>query len=472
LTGEGMSPAPDRISTGSVETDSILHGGFPRHSINVVMGGPGTGKTVLVQQLLFHNAAADRPVAYLSTISEPLAKVLSYLQRLDFYREDALLESMIYEDIGKDILADGPEELVRLVEQLIRRRGPRLLAVDSFKAVHDLTTSAVEVRRLCFRLAALLSAYDITTFLIGEYAGEDVARLPEFAIADGIVQLERRGTEKADERYLRVLKLRGSGYAPGLHAFQITSAGVEAYPRLVTPDEPTRVRPVEEQVGTGVEGLDTLTGGGLWRGSTTLVMGASGTGKTTLGLQFALEGVRTGERTLFLNLQEGPTQLAQTIRALGVECEDYRARGFFLQYESPVELRIDALVVRLSRMIEEHGLRRVVIDGLTEVSRAATSEQRFHEYAYALTQHFRSEGVTAMLTMEGASTMRGLESSLNRSRVSSLCDGLIMLENAAGTERGGRWIRVVKMRRSHHPLEGRPFIITDRGLRVEATSDA
>ena len=464
------TPPLDRIGTGSQGADAILHGGFPAQSVHVIMGGPGTGKTVLLQQLLFHNAGGKRPLAYLSTVSEPLAKVLTFLQRFDYYAEDTLLESIIYEDVGRTILTGGPEHLVECVGELIRRRGPRILVIDSFKAVHDLTTSTEQVRRICYQLGALLAAYDITTFLVGEYTQAEVAAWPEFAVADGILQLERRGSEKADERYMRVLKLRGSAYAEGLHAFEITSRGLEVYPRLVPPATPSDFRPAPERVSTGVEGLDALTGGGLWRGTTTLVVGSSGTGKTMLGLAFALEGVRAEEPALVLNLQESPAQLAQTIRDLGVDYEECRRRGLLLQYESPVELRIDALVVRLSRAIQEHAVRRVVIDGLAELGWAATSEQRFHDYVYALTQHFRARGVTAILTVE-APPLGHLDGPRQQSRVSCLCDGLITLENVAGTERAGRWVRVVKMRGSDHRLSARPFIITDEGIRVSSTND-
>jgi circadian clock protein KaiC len=470
MSGRKTGPELARVGTGSRGADTILHGGFPANSINILMGLPGTGKTVLAQQLLFHNAEGERPVAFLSTLSEPLAKVLTFLQGFEFYDEATLLDSIIYEDVGQSLLAEGPGQLTEHVRDLIRQRGPRILVIDSFKAIHDLTGSTEQIRRLAFGLGALLSAYDITSFLVGEYSDSDVATSPEFAVADGIVQLERRGSEKADERYLRVLKLRGSAYAEGLHAFTIGSAGMEVYPRLVTPAIPSTFRPAMEQIATGVEGLDALVGGGLWRGSTTLVAGSSGTGKTTLGLAFAIEGVRSGEQVLYLNLQESPTQLEQTIRRLGADYDGLRRRGLHLQYESPVELRIDALVVRLSEVLREHGVERVVIDGLTELRWAAASEVRFHDYLYALTQHFRASDVTAILTME-VPPQRSSEALRHQSRVSSLSDGLILLANVADGNLAERRIRVVKMRGSDHPLESRPFTITSRGIRVSESGE-
>jgi circadian clock protein KaiC len=366
-------------------------------------------------------------------------------------------------------LRDGPEALVSLVEDLIRTKRPKLLVIDSFKAVHDLAESESQMRRICFALGAVLSAYDITTFLVGEYEDEDVATQPEFAVADGIVQLERRASYARDERYLRVLKLRGSPYAEGAHALTISSAGIQVYPRLVSPREPRDYEPLMERIGTGDEGLDAITGGGLWRGSTTLVQGSAGTGKTTLALGFVLAGVQQGEPSLYLHLQENPIQLGQTIAALGKDVDDLQKEGLYLRYLSPVELKIDSVVLELRDVIEKHGIQRVAIDALTEVRWASSSQDRFHDFVYALGQHFRVHQVTALLTLEippGSYAIHGQP----QSRVSTLCDGLISLKVVDG-EAPERRIRVVKMRGSAHPLESRPFKIRDTGVVVAPGAD-
>jgi circadian clock protein KaiC len=339
-----------------------------------------------------------------------------------------------------------------------------VLVIDSFKAVHDLSQSTHEMRRLSYRMGAVLSAFDVTTFLVGEYEERDVATHPEFAVADGIVQLEREALDRADARYMRVRKLRGSAYSEGWHAFRITPAGLEVYPRLVTPEVAPTYLPQTERVSTGVKGLDALVEGGLLRGSATLVQGSAGSGKTTLALAFMLEGLRNGEPSLFLNLQENPTHLAQTVQALGVSPEECRDGDLIFRYESPVELRIDALVVEVARLIEEKGIRRVVIDALTELRWAASTLERFHDYVYALAQHFRTQGVTAILTME-APARHQVNGGGWHSRVSTLCDGLIELTitDEAAPE---RCLRVVKMRGTEHPLGGRRFIISREGMKV------
>lgn len=464
------APDLERVSTGHDRADEVLHGGFPAHSINIIMGTPGTGKTILAQQLLFHNAADDRPVVYLSTLSEPLQKVLSYLQRFHFYDEEKMLGSVVYEDVGAEILEHGAGYLNEHIETLIRERRPRLLVVDSYKAVHDLAGSRQEMRRLSAQLGGLLSAYDITTFLIGEYVSEEVSEYPEFAVADGVVQLERRGTEKRDERFLRVLKLRGSGYAEGSHAFTISRDGLHVYPRLVTPPTAAHYQAPSGRLGTGVDGLDPVVGGGLPRSSTTLVLGTAGTGKTTLGLSFVLEGVRSGEPALFFNLQENPVQLGESLRRFGIDVEDYVERGLHLRYLSSVELRIDSMVVELFRMIRDEGIRRVVIDGLADLRLAATSGERFHDYVYSMVQQFKANGVTALLTLEGEHEPEFGEE--RRFRLSALCDGLIYLDIDLDRDSPQRLLRVIKARASEHPLDARPFAITGDGMRMEADDES
>ena len=236
-TAPSADPTP-RISSGNREADRVLGGGFPSNSINILMGEPGTGKTLFAEQLLFANANGGRPVLYLTTLSEPLSKVVTYLQLLPFYDESKLGTAVIYDDIGELLATAGVSALVPRVREAILEFRPSIIVIDSFKAIHDLSPSVPEMRRLISELAGLLSAYDTTTFLVGEYREQDISSYPEFAVADGIVEFARHKHSTRDERFLRVSKLRGSGYLEGLHGFRITPAGLEVYPRLVSPPVP------------------------------------------------------------------------------------------------------------------------------------------------------------------------------------------------------------------------------------------
>src|SRR3954471_13034921 len=303
-----MTPAA-RVSTGNPEADRILEGGFPLNSINILMGEPGTGKTLFAEQLLFANADGDRPCLYLTTLSEPLSKVVTYLQNFAFYDENKMGTSVVYEDVGAMLVAEGPEALLSRVREAIETIGPKIIVIDSFKAIHDLTPSEQERRRLVSSLAGLLGAFATTTFLVGEYRAQDVALFPEFAVADGIVEFARQKRSTTDERFMRVSKLRGSGYLEGLHGIHISSAGFEIYPRLVSPSVPEQYSTKRERIRTGVAGLDEMLHGGVWRGSTTLIAGPTGWGKTLLGLHFALAASGAGEASLYVNFRKIPPSL-------------------------------------------------------------------------------------------------------------------------------------------------------------------
>jgi circadian clock protein KaiC len=453
-----------RISTGNPQADQILGGGFPADSINVIMGQPGTGKTIFAEQLVFHNADDGRPIVYLMTLSEPLTKVVRYLQGFDFFDEAKFGAAVVYDDVGAELAEHGPEALVPHLKETIKTLSPKIIVIDSFKALHDLSESASQTRRLIYEISGLLTAYGTTAFLLGEYNEDDIQRYPEFATADGIVELSRRRLGTRDERYFRVIKLRGSRYMEGAHAFGITQGGLEIHPRLVSPLVPEEYEPVVERVSTGVAELDAMTSGGLWRGSATLLAGPSGSGKTTLGLQFALEGVRRGEPSLYVNFQENPAQLARTIESLGVELDDMRERGLDLIYASPVELQIDSIVKEMFRRIDEKGVRRLVIDAVGDLAASASDPDRLRDYLYALLQHFGTRGVSTVLTFETLGPPLTGES-LHMGPISYMCDNLILLE-MRGRKETQRWIRVLKTRGSVHDPKVREFSIGADGVHI------
>jgi circadian clock protein KaiC len=453
----------ERLSSGNREADYILGGGFPANSINIIMGHPGSGKTIFAEQLIFENATADRPILYLTTLSEPLPKVVRYLQGFEFFDETKLGSQVVFEDVGAELAKNGPEALIPLLRKAITTLAPKVIVIDSFKAVHDLSDSVAERRRMVYEMTALLTAYGTTAFLLGEYTEEDILVYPEFAVADGIVEMSRRRLGNRDERYFRVYKLRGSRYLEGAHAFSITSAGLDIYPRLVSPPIPEGYEPASERISTGVTGLDAMLHGGVWRGTTTLLAGPSGGGKTTIGLQFALEGARQGEPTLYMNFQENPSQLIRTIRNLGADPDEAQAKGLDLVYASPVELQIDSIIVDMFRRIQQRKVRRLVIDALGDLATAATDPQRLHDYLYALVQHFAVSGITSILNFE--TTGNALSGSGMQNAVSYLSDNVLLL-TVEGEERTRRSLRVLKTRGSAHDNRVREVEITAKGLSI------
>jgi circadian clock protein KaiC len=459
----------NRLTTGNPELDDILGGGIPQNSINIVMGEPGSGKTILAEELIFANAATgagdeQRPILYLTTLSEPLDKVIKYLQQFQFFDVAMMGGAIVYESIGAELAEKGIAALLPKITDVIKTMSPKIIVIDSFKAIHDLTTSPQEMRLMLHAVAGLLTAYDTTVILVGEYRHEDIDRYPEFAVADGIVELARNALGTRDERYLRVVKLRGSSYHQGSHAFAITAAGLQVYPRLVSPVAAASYDTVFSRVPWGVPGLDPMLDGGSWAGSATLLAGPTGSGKTTAGIQFIIEGLRRGERCLLVNFQENPTQLARQIEGISGTLDDDARGRLDLLYYSSVELPIDSIVVSIFQMLTRKVIRRVVIDALGDLAIAATDSTRMHNYLYAMVQHFAVMGVTSVLTLETDPPI--MASDETQGRMSHMADNIIFLGIEVKERIVGRTLRVAKARGIAHDLQSRELRIDSRGLRV------
>jgi len=457
-----------RLTTGNPELDEILGGGIPENSINVLMGEPGSGKTILAEQLMFANAATgageQRSILYLTTISEPLDKVIKYLQQFQFFDATKIGGVIMYDGLGAELAERGVAALLPRIKDAIKTLSPKVIVIDSFKAIHDLTASTQEMRLMLHEVAGLLTAYDTTVILVGEYRHDEIATYPEFAVADGIIELARNALGTRDERYLRVLKLRGSSYRQGSHAFDITTAGLKVYPRLVSPVAAATYEAILSRVPTGIPGLDPMLAGGLWTGSATLLAGPTGSGKTTAGIQFIVEGLRQGERCLLVNFQENPTQLARQIEGIGGTLDDDAGRLLDLLYYSAVELPIDSIVVSIFQTLSRKAIRRVVIDALGDLAFAANDPTRMHNYIYALVQHFAVMGVTSLLTLETDPPI--MASDETHGRLSHMTDNIIFVDIAAKDRIIGRTLRIAKARGIAHDLQARELRIDSRGLRV------
>jgi len=453
-----------RISTGNAQMDEVLCGGFPVNSLNIIMGQPGTGKTIFAEQMVFHHAVDDdRPILYLTTLSEPVSKVLTYLQRFSFFDEDKIGTVALYQDIGPKLAQSGVSALVPYIVEAIHSSSPKMIVIDSFKALHDLAETAQEMRRMLHELTSTLAAYETTVFLLGEYTDENARVLPEFAIADGIVQFLRNPQSTRDERFMRVLKLRGSKYLEGLHGCRITSAGLDIYPRLVTPDFPQSYEVHSGRISTGVPGLDDIMGGGVRRGSTTLVAGPTGSGKTTVCLQYALDGLKQKERSLFVNFQENPTQLGYLFSSMGIDPNQAQEQGLELLYTSPVELQIDSIIVKLFNIVSSKKIDRVVVDAIGDLGRASNDQERLHGYLYSLIQHFTVRGVTSYFTYETMGQLTETGSALSLTQLSNISDNILLLE--LGTEPDfERTARCMKARGSKHDLKPHRFEMSDKGI--------
>jgi circadian clock protein KaiC len=455
----------ERITTGIEPLDRILSGGFPANSIHIIMGDPGSGKTLLAEQIAFANGVEGRPALFLATVSEPLPKFITYLQESTFADSSRIGSSVIYENLG-EVLVAGPQGLHRHLLELIQRHRPRIIVIDSFKAISDLMTSTTSWRQTLYEVAGVLTAYSATTFWVGEYSPDMAAHLPEFSVADGIIELSRRQQGSRDFRYVRVVKLRGSGFLSGLHALSISRAGLQVHPRLVTPVLSPGYRVSEQQLHSGIQGLDELIDTGLLRGTATLLAGPPGAGKTMLGLQFLREGLRTGEPSMLVSFEENPVQLARIARLFGMDQEALLGpRGLDLFYVSPVELQIDTIVSEIFRRISKNGVRRLVIDALGDLAATAEDPVRIRDYLYSMTQALAVLNVTSLLILGTGDVEVSGSVGLALADIAHLTDNVILLQMRIDEETE-RTVHILKTGGSAHHERRHKLLFTREGIRL------
>lgn len=274
-----------RLTTGIAGLDSVLNGGLPELSNNIIFGLPGSGKTIFTYQFLQANATEKRRALFLTTLSEPALKLLHHLNKFTFVDSSKIGSSIIHIDITEIIRTKGVGDTVEFIIDLVRQYKPEIVAIDSFKAIHDLAEGSVEVRNFGYDLAAQMTAWGITLLCVGEYNREQVEREPIFAIADGIVQLHNIQQGLHYEHYVDVLKMRGGGYANGLHPFTISDDGLTVFPRIRTlsPAATPSFEMADERLSVGLAEMDAMLDGGLPRGTTTMVAGMPAPARRCLG---------------------------------------------------------------------------------------------------------------------------------------------------------------------------------------------
>jgi circadian clock protein KaiC len=453
-----------RLPSGHPPLDEVLGGGLPADGISIIMGLPGTGKTIIAQQYAFRNARPDRPAVYFSTLSEPLEKILRFGQTLSFFDASAVGRSVFYEDLGLVASRDGLAGVGDHVAAVLKQRRPGLVVIDSFKALQVLAGDDAEFRQFLHRLAGRLSAFPAASLWIGEYESADVALSPEFAVADAIVELTTVAFGQREKRFLSVRKLRGSGFRSGRHGYRLTSEGLHLFPRLADLPAGGSYSLGDDRIPSGIPGLDPMLGGGLWPGGCTMVAGPSGSGKTVMGLHFIFGGARHGEPGVIATLQENPTQLQRMLGGLGWPSAHPAVE---VMYRSPVDIYIDQWVYELLAAVERVGACRVLLDSLLDLRMAALDETRFQEFMYSLVQRFSRQGITLLATYE----MPGFVTAPSPSGVamSHLADNVIMIDYHR--ERGTlkRSLAVVKTRASAHSVNMCEFSIGPDGISLGGT---
>jgi len=285
---------------------------------------------------------------------------------------------------------------------------------------------------------------------------------PEFAVADAIVSLSSDRVGQRELRVLQVLKLRGSGFLSGSHAYRLSETGIEVFPRLADPIDAADYSMAVERVSSGIPALDAMLDDGYWPGAATLVAGPTGSGKTLMGLHFIVSGARRGEPGVIATLQENPTQLQRIAQGFGWSLAE---PGIELLCRTPVDLYIDQWVYEVLAAIERSGARRVLIDSLGDLAFAAGDETRYREYLYSLVQRCSRLGVSLLMTLELPDLFQVTR--LSEQGVSHVSDNVVLLQYLRHPTVLRRTLTLIKTRASLHQPQVREFTITPQGITLQ-----
>jgi circadian clock protein KaiC len=457
-----------QLSTGNAELDLILSGGIPVGSLVVVAGGPGTGKTILAQQLCFAAATAERKAVYYTTLAEPHAKLIRYLEGFDFFDRAAVEQRVEFVNLADLLLGEQGNDgnpLGPMISEIVRvcfETKPSVIVIDSAKALRDFVDEAA-LRKVLYDLAGKVAHSESVVLFLGEYAPLELEGSPEFSLADGILYFAYQAHEPVDRRWMRVMKLRGTSHLSGKHSVTIDRRGMTLAARLesLTP-APFSLK--NGRIATGITGLDEMIGGGIPAGDSTALLGPSGSGKTIAALQYLAKGLEDGERCLYVSFQEDGDQLAKKAASFGLDVAAALNSGQLAVYHVPQgNLDLDVLGAAVRAATADGSVRRVAIDSLAEMVFAAREAERFPAYARTLVAFIRAAGATSLITSEVA-TLGPLSAPLGG--LSFLFHNVVLLRYAEINSEINRAINVLKMRDSDHEKGLRQYEIDSAGVSV------
>lgn len=458
----------ERIPTGIPGLDTLLRGGFLTGGVYMVMGMPGAGKTILANQVCFHHVSQGGRALYITLLAESHTRMLGNLRSMSFFEPARIPESLTYLSAYSVLEDGGLEALLSLIRKEVQAYGASLLILDGLVAAEELSPTERAFKKFIHGLQVMTGMIGCTTLLLT--TGRVKGLKAEHTMVDGLLTLREHTFGVRAVRQLTVRKFRGSGHLRGKHSFDITSDGIIVHPRLETlaMDGSAQEYHPEGRAAFGIPGLDDMLQGGIFRGSSTILMGGSGSGKTLLGLHFLAEGARLGERGHYFAFYDSPHRVLDQATSVGLELAPLLAKGFLeLSFRPPTESYLDALGTQLLCLIRERGVRRLVLDGFDALNKVAVYPSRVIRFLAALVNECRARGVSLLLSVETESLF-GMELKLPVRGISALCENLLFLRCAELRAELRRFITVLKLRTSGHDTALREFRITSRGLEVGA----
>jgi circadian clock protein KaiC len=467
-------PAPhadSRVDSGCNGLDVILNGGFPKGRIYLIEGDPGAGKTTLAIQFLKEGARRGERTLYI-TLSESRADLvhaaashglsLGNIEIIELLPdENDLLPEQQYTVFhpAEVELNDRMQRIVREVERV----HPDRLVIDALSELRMLAKDPLRYRRQILSLKDYMTDQECTVLLLDDRTSRD-PDLQLHSVVHGVVSMDKVPREYGKtRRQMQVVKLRGTAYSEGYHDYAIITGGVVVFPRLVAAESRNHNPP--EAVSSGIPELDQLTGGGLDRGTSTLLIGPAGCGKTSIAVQFAATAAARGESCSIFSFEEAPHTMLTRATRLGIDIRPHLKSGkITIQRVDPAEMSPGELAAGVQQQVENDGVRMVVLDSLNGYLQSMPGEQFLAVHLHELLAYLSNRGVLTLMVLAQAGTIGPpLQSIVD---VSYLADNILLLRYFEAHGEMRQAISTVKRRSGMHEHSIRELRLGPDRIRV------
>jgi circadian clock protein KaiC len=463
-------PDQRRLPSGIAGLDTILRGGFMLGGMYIVQGAPGAGKTIFTNQICFHHVAGGGRAMFVTLLAENHARMIGSLRPMSFFDETRIGAELTYLSGFNQMRDGGLAELTKLVRREIQRRRVSVLVIDGLVTAAASAPNEQLFKIFVHDLQEVALATDCTMFLTTNVTP---SISPEQTMVDGLITLCDRLYGWRAESDLHVTKFRGGSFLRGRHSYKINDTGIVVYPRIETLFAQPSRRPVasDGRVSTGIPRLDAILDGGIPPASTTMVMGPSGVGKTTVGLHF-LSQSSADEPGLMLGFYETPTSLREKVDRLVPSLGAlFDSAAVELLWQTPTSDPLDAYGHALLEAVHRRKVRRLFIDGLTAFRSGAVDPSRVGNFFSALSNELRVRGVTTVYSFEVPNIL-GPAVNVPLDDASSLAENMILLRYV---ERGSslhRLLSILKARDTGFHSSLHEYRITAKGIVINGTSDS
>ncbi|GEL74320.1 ATPase domain-containing protein [Myxococcus virescens] len=455
-----------RVSTGVPGLDAVLGGGLVSSGVYIFVGEPGAGKTLFANQLCYHQGRAGARCLYVTLLAESHARMLANMRDMAFFDSALLPEGVYYVSGFRTLEEHGLPGLLELLRREVRNHNASILVLDGLVQAQEAAGSSRDFKKFIHELQVAAGLTRFTALLLTSANGPAVH--PEYTMVDGILELRERTQGVRSWRELQVRKFRGSPTLHGVHAFRITSDGLEVFPRLESRVQRTPpTDPGAHRLHFGVPSLDALFPEGLAAGSTSLLLGPPGAGKTLLGSSFLAEGLKQGEHCLYMGFYEPPNRLLGKVASAGIDLGGAMADGRLnFIWQPPSECILDVLADQLLSDVRRRNVKRVFVDGLSAMQQASPEPARINSFFAALTQELRCAGTTTLFGMETPRLFGPVLDVPMEVGPSAVAENLFFLRHVELEGRLRRLLSIFKMRDTHYDPTLREFVITPQGIEV------